>query len=136
MVDGIPVKVECESCHSHHKFRRAEEDRAADKRTRSTSSTTSKSSSTRERTTSSKAAGARAAADAIDEANREKIWQQRIAGKMADEFVRYTPNGKFEADTLVNHTKFGDGFVVRVVDTYKIEVMFRDGPKLLAQGLE
>ena len=54
---------------------------------------------------------------------------------MADEFVKYTPKGSFEADALVHHFKFGDGYVVRVIDANKIEVMFRDGPRVLAQRI-
>jgi hypothetical protein len=54
---------------------------------------------------------------------------------MAKEFVKYSPKGRFDADVLVNHAKFGDGFVVRVIDASKIEVMFCDGSRVLAQGL-
>jgi len=130
LVGGVPVKVECESCGSHHKYRRASTDRAADKRTRTTTSSSPSTKSPTPRT-----AGARAAAEAAKEASQEKSWQDRIAGKMADEFVRYSPKGRFDTNALVSHLKFGDGFVVRVIDAAKIEVMFRDGPRVLAQGL-
>ena len=128
MVDGVPVKVECESCGSHHKYRRPMEDRAADKR-RSTSSSSRSSGGT------PRSAGARAAIEAAADADREREWQSRIAGRMADEFTKYTPKGNFEADDLVRHFKFGDGYVVRVIDPNKIEVMFENGPRVLAQGL-
>lgn len=128
LVEGIPVKVECESCGSHHKYRRPMSERGADKRTRTTSSGGSKPSAPR-------TAGARAAAEAVEEANRERTWQGRIAGKMADEFSKYSPKGTFAEDDLVHHAKFGDGYVVRVIDAHKIEVMFQDGPRVLAQGL-
>lgn len=130
LVDGIPVKVECESCGSHHKYRRPMEERATDKRERKTASSPRERSAPAPRT-----AGARAAAEAVQETAREKEWQSRIAGKMADEFVKYTPKGSFEADALVHHFKFGDGYVVRVIDANKIEVMFQDGPRVLAQRI-
>ncbi len=130
MVAGVPVTVECESCKSHHKYRRPMEDRAADKRVRPTASSTP-----RERTAAPRTVGARMAAAAAEEASREKTWQGRIAGKMADEFTKYTPKGNFEADALLHHFKFGDGYVVRVIDANKIEVMFQDGPRVLAQAL-
>ena len=130
LVAGVPVKVECESCGSHHKFRRASTDRTAGKRTRTSVSSTSQSTNA-----ASRSAGARAAAEAAEDASREKSWQDRIARKMTDDFVKYSPQGQFQADALVSHFKFGDGFVVRVIDASKIEVMFRDGPKVLAQGL-
>ena len=128
MVDGVPVKVECESCGSHHKYRRPMEERAADKRARA-------SSTERAKSTSPRSAAARAAAEAAAEADREREWQGRIAGKMADEFTKYSPKGKFDTDDLVHHFKFGDGYVVRVIEGNKIEVMFQDGPRVLAQGL-
>jgi hypothetical protein len=129
LVEGVPVKVECESCGSHHKYRRPMEDRTADKRVRATPA------ASRPKTPSIRSAAGRVAAEAAEEANRERAWQGRIAGKMADEFVKYSPKGSFEADSLVHHFKFGDGYVVRVIDANKIEVMFQDGPKVLAQAI-
>jgi len=130
LVEGVPVKVECESCGSHHKYRRPMEDRAADKRVRASSSTKSRAASTTPRS-----AAGRAAAEAAVEADREREWQGRIAGKMADEFTKYTPRGSFDTDDLLHHAKFGDGFVVRVIEGNKIEVMFQDGSRILAMGL-
>lgn len=131
MVDGVPVKVECESCGSHHKYRRPMEERAADKRTRATPSASSK----RATGTTPRSAAGRAAAEAAVEADREREWQARIAGHMAEEFAKYNPRGNFDIDDLVHHFKFGDGYVVRVIDANKIEVMFQAGPRVLAQGL-
>jgi hypothetical protein len=34
----------------------------------------------------------------------------------------------------VRHSKFGDGFVVRVIDRGKIEILFQDGPRTMAHG--
>ena len=130
MVAGVPVKVECESCGSHHKYRRATEDRAPDKRANAKTSDKQSTKSTTPRT-----AGARAAAEAAEEMSREKSWQDRIAGRSNSEFTKYSPKGNFDLDMLVTHFKFGDGFVVRVIDAGKIEVMFRDGPRVLAQGI-
>jgi hypothetical protein len=128
LVEGVPVKVECESCGSHHKYRRPMSERGSEKRTRT-------SSTKRSTGTSSRSVSARAAAEAAEEADREREWQSRIAGKMADEFTKYTPRGTFDTDDLVHHFKFGDGYVVRVIDGNKIEVMFQDGARVLAQAL-
>ena len=130
MVDGVPVKVECESCGSHHKYRRPMEERGAATRTRSTASSGRSSGGSAPRS-----ASARAAAEAAADVEREREWQSRIAGKMSDEFTKYSPKASFEADDLVHHFKFGDGYVVRVIDPNKIEVMFQNGPRVLAQGL-
>jgi len=129
LVDGVPVKVECESCRSQHKYRRAKEDRISDTRP-------SSSSSTRERPAAApRSASARAVAEFARENEREREWQGRIAGKMADQFAKYSPKGTFEENALIHHFKFGDGYVMRVIDANKIEVMFQDGSKVLAQGL-
>lgn len=130
LVEGVPVKVECESCGSHHKYRRPMEDRAADKRARATPSTRGRVASSTPRS-----AAGRAAVEAANEADREREWQGRIAGKMASDFSKYTPKGTFDTDDLLHHAKFGDGFVVRVIEGNKIEVMFQDGPRVLAMGL-
>ena len=130
LVEGVPVKVECESCGSHHKYRRPMSERGSEKRTRASSSSSGRSTGA-----SSRSAAARAAAEAAEEADREREWQSRIAGKMADEFTKYTPRGKFDTDDLLHHFKFGDGYVVRVIDANKIEVMFQSGPRVLAMAL-
>jgi hypothetical protein len=36
---------------------------------------------------------------------------------------------------LLRHTKFGDGVVTQVLDARKVEVLFRDEPRKLAQGI-
>lgn len=128
LVDGIPVKVECESCGSHHKYRRPMESRTTEKRPRSTTSTRTKTSTPR-------TAAGRAASEAAEESLRERDWQSHIAGKMADEFIKYSPQGQYEEGVLVHHTKFGDGYVLRVIDAKKVEIMFRHESKVLAQGL-
>ena len=129
MVGGVPVKVECQTCMSHHKYRRPAEERASTTRPRAASEARVRTAAT------PRSASARAVAEAAAEAHRDQAWQSRIAGKMADDFVKYSPKSTFELDALVKHFKFGDGYVTRVIDAKKIEVMFRDGPRVLAQGL-
>jgi len=131
MVGGVPVKVECESCHSHHRYRRPMEERGADTRRAAAASSTARSAAS----PSPRSASGRAAAAVAEEVERERLWASRIAGKGTGDFVKYTPKGSFKEDDLVQHFKFGDGFVMRVIDSGKIEVLFRDGPRILAQGL-
>jgi hypothetical protein len=35
---------------------------------------------------------------------------------------------------LIAHKKFGEGYVVEVLDANKVSIMFRDGLRTLAQG--
>ena len=52
------------------------------------------------------------------------------------DFTRYNVSAMFEQGQLVRHTKFGDGVVTRILDANKVEVLFKDEPRTLAQGLQ
>lgn len=68
-------------------------------------------------------------------ARNEQQWEKAIAGRGVSEFKAYNVSASFAEGDLVRHKKFGDGVVVRVIDTHKVEVLFRDEAKTLAQGL-
>ena len=51
-----------------------------------------------------------------------------------DAFTRYSIDRTYRAGELVAHKKFGEGYVVEVVDSGKVNIMFRDGPRTLAHG--
>lgn len=61
-------------------------------------------------------------------------WESRVLGQAVSSFTRYSMAHKFAQGELVTHPKFGDGYVVEVVDPQKVSIMFRDGPKTLAHG--
>jgi hypothetical protein len=65
----------------------------------------------------------------------EQKWEQAIAGRGVLEFRAYNAGGNFREGELLRHKKFGDGIVTRVIDASKVEVLFRDEPRTLAQGL-
>jgi hypothetical protein len=65
----------------------------------------------------------------------EQQWEKAIAGRGVNEFKAYNVGGMFAEGDLVRHKKFGDGVVVRVIDAGKIEILFRDEAKTLAQGM-
>ena len=48
---------------------------------------------------------------------------------------RTTSAANFREGDLLRHKKFGDGVVTRVIDAHKVEVLFRDEAKTLAQGM-
>lgn len=129
MVGGVPVKVECKTCGSHHRYRKAAEDRAAEARSRPASAGSSSAAS------KPRSESARALAQAAEENQRERLWQSKIAGQPAHAFTLYSPRQTFKDGDLMRHAKFGDGFVLRVIDAAKIEVLFRDGPRTLAHAL-
>jgi hypothetical protein len=124
MVAGVPKRVLCRTCGSEHAYRRPVEARVP-------------SPPTPKRTSSAKS-GSRsvgAALRAEAEAEKERAWRERISGRPTSAFTTYNPKTLFAHDQLVRHPKFGDGYVTRVIDAGKIEVMFRDGPRTLAHGL-
>lgn len=124
MVGPVPARVECSTCGSHHNFRpRSPGEKAPSSGTR-TSSAPAKARATRGPTKDQQAA-----------LDRERSWEKAIAGKGVRDFRAYRVNETFAEGDLVKHAKFGDGVVTRVVDAGKIEILFKDQPRTLAQGL-
>lgn len=134
MVEGIPVRVECSTCSSHHNYRpRAPGDKgpAKEKVIRRTSGTSSTASSGRQ------TGGVRAAVRAEEQrVDRERFWEKSVSGKTVDQFRPYKVTETFAEGDLVRHGKFGDGIVTRILDAKKVEVLFRDEPRTLAQDLD
>jgi hypothetical protein len=130
MVGGTPVRVECSTCGSHHNFRpRAPGDRAPTAtRTSSTSSSSAGSSGPR----STRMSVTKAQQAALD---RERAWEKATSGKAVAEFRAYRVDQTFAEGDLVRHKKFGDGVVTRILDPKKVEILFKDEPRTLAQGL-
>jgi hypothetical protein len=65
----------------------------------------------------------------------EQSWEKAIAGRGVTEFKPYNVGASFEPGDLVRHKKFGDGVVTRVIDAHKVEVLFRDEARTLAQAM-
>lgn len=130
-MDGSkPVRVECRTCMGHHAYRRPKSI-APDPRLRSTTRTTSTRAASTPRTPS-----ARAQAAAASERQREADWEKRVGGQPFTAFKPYRATQTFEHGELIRHFKFGDGYILRVIDKQKVEVMFKDGPRTLAQALD
>ena len=64
-----------------------------------------------------------------------QTWEKAIAGKGMNEFKPYEVGRTFKEGDLVRHKKFGDGLVTRVIDAHKVEVLFKDEAKTLAQAM-
>jgi hypothetical protein len=124
MVGPKPVRVECSTCGSHHNFRSAPGTRAA----ASTGGATPRAAAAPRA-----ARGPTRAAQAT--LDREKQWEKAIAGKAMSDFRVYRVSNLFKEGDLVRHSKFGDGVVVRIIDAGKVEILFKDEARTLAQGL-
>jgi hypothetical protein len=128
MVASTPVRVECSTCGSHHNFRaRAPGDKAPAAGGGGTRTVVSSSGPRSTRSSVTKAQ------QALIE--RERSWEKAIAGKGVHEFRQYRVSETFAEGDLVRHTKFGDGVVTRILDARKIEILFKDEPRTLAQGM-
>ncbi|WP_394820664.1 hypothetical protein [Pendulispora albinea] len=128
MVGTKPVRVECSTCGSHHNYRpRAPGDKGEPAvRTRASGSGISTPRPAR-------ISGAAKAEQA--KVSREQTWEKAIAGRGVSDFRRYSVVQTFQEGDLIHHAKFGDGVVTRVLDPRKVEVLFRDEPRTLAQGM-
>jgi len=124
MVGPKPVRVECSTCGSHHNYRpRAPGEKAE--------------SGSRAPRAGGSVAPRQPRVTRAEEARmqRENQWEKAIAGRALSDFTPYRVSTIFAEGQLVRHTKFGEGVVLRVVDPKKIEIMFRDETRTLAQGL-
>jgi hypothetical protein len=124
MKTGKAHQVECLTCRATHLWRaNAPGDKPA------TSSATG-TGRTRASAATTAARGLRGTALRL-----EQQWEKAIAGRGVNEFKSYTVGSTFNEGDLVRHKKFGDGVVTRVIDLHKVEVLFKDEAKTLAQGM-
>lgn len=129
MVGPNPVRVECSTCGSHHNFRaRAPGDKAPS------------AGAGGSRIVGASSAGPRSARSTVTKAqqavlDRERTWEKAIAGKGVHDFRPYRVSETFAEGDLVRHSKFGDGVVVRILDAKKVEILFKDDARTLAQSL-
>ncbi len=107
MVEGKPVKVECNTCHGVHRFRG--------------SGGRSPGSSAARAALPSRARSAAVSFDAQLAANRGPS-------------LPYSSKRTYAVHDVVDHPTFGRGFVSALRDGSKIEVTFRTDVKLLVHG--
>ena len=109
IMNGRPVKVECNTCHGVHRFR----------------GDAPSSSSTSSRPSAARAPRERAVTISFDETLR---------GKNLAMAQRYSPRATYQVDQVIEHPTFGMGWVSGVRDAGKIEVTFRTDVKVLVHG--
>lgn len=120
------IQVECLTCRGHHNYRKPKSAPAE-----------AKVAGTRAASTRAPASiSPRKAAAAEVERKREQGWEKAVAGQAIGAFKSYRPGQTFSEGELIRHSKFGDGYIMRVIDRQKVEVMFKDGPRTLAQALD
>jgi hypothetical protein len=123
------ARVECRTCNGHHNYRRPKSAPAP-------VATKSARAPAKAGTTRSPALSGRKLAAHELERQRESTWEKAVLGKPVTSFRAYRATQTFSSGDLIRHGKFGDGYIVRIIDRQKVEVMFKDGPRTLAQALE
>jgi hypothetical protein len=122
VLEARPKRVECQTCHSQHNYRKP---KGAVSGPRATAAAVTAGSAT-------KAPRAKRIPKAAAELLLE--WETRVAGKSRTDFTRYSVKHTFALDQLVEHPNFGQGYVATVQEDKKINVVFRDGAKVLAHA--
>ena len=122
MVAGTPKRVLCLTCNKQHNFRRAKPEGAG--ASASASSGTTKA-----------AKGKKASATAaVKTPSAAREWQTNVADRDSREFVPYSIHKTFEPGQLVDHPKFGWGYVKETLQAQKLCILFKDGPRTLVHG--
>jgi hypothetical protein len=123
MKTGKPHQVECLTCRSQHLWR---PNAPGDKSTASVEPGRARPSSP---------PGGQRSRAPRGPTRQVQQWEQAIAGRALHAFKSYSVAASFSEGDLLRHKKFGDGVVTRVIDAHKVEVLFRDEARTLAQGM-
>jgi hypothetical protein len=130
MIGSKPARVECSTCGSHHNYRAASPGEKPETSARANAKLVSPAGA------GGRVRTPRGPTKAQQEiAARELQWEKSISGKSPRDFKAYRTTQSFQQGELVRHSKFGDGVVTRVVDAHKVEILFKDEPRTLAQAL-
>lgn len=124
MVDHRPKRVICLTCNSEHNYRppKSSAGRGA------TSQLALHDKSPSKRATESAPSKARSAVRQL------AAWEAHVVGQPTAAFSRYSVERSFQEGELILHRKFGQGYVLDLLDNGKMTVMFRDGPRVLVRG--
>ena len=119
MVGGKITRVHCNTCRSQHGYRARPPGKA-------TAGSPARGSAT--------GRGKRPTRASKPTAPQAGDYPALIHGRDASKARPYRLSERFTAKDLIAHPTFGLGVVLSAKDSSKIEVLFPDGPKTLAQG--
>ena len=141
MVGEAVKKVECKTCGSHHNYRRPKSEPEAPKATggvgpfrRGSEPPPAKAPKAPSKPRTSRAMSERVSAAALKEKELTQLWERAVAGKAVTAFQAYRTTSTFGGGELIHHPKFGDGFIYRIIDRGKVEILFQDGARTMAHG--
>lgn len=128
MVKGAPKRVLCLTCNKQHNYRVAKGAGAPSTRAERDEASSSRS------TKKTSAAKTTAGGSSNSPTSNAREWQQNVANRDSSDFLPYSIHKTFEVGQLVNHPKFGSGYVKEALTAQKLCVLFRDGPRTLIHG--
>lgn len=126
MVGEDVKRVECLTCHGDHNYRRPAAERDKEKE---------RKAATREARGDAPAKSSTSKAAPRTERSARATWERAIAGQPPAAFRGYSIKGNYSTGDLIRHSKFGDGVIARVLDAQKVEILFEDGPRTMAQNV-
>lgn len=124
MVGEEVKRVKCLTCDGEHNFRKPAAQREREKEKKAH----------RAAIHAGTASGRESKSAPKTEKSNKALWERSIAGQPPSAFSAYSIRAGFAVGELIKHSKFGDGVVARVVDPFKVEIIFEDGPKTMAQN--
>lgn len=116
MVGGAAKRVVCLTCNKQHNFRKP-------KGAAGNGPSPSKAGSAKKQ-----------ASPAPKALSGTREWQANVADRDSSDFLPYSIHTTFEAGQLVNHPKFGSGYVKETLASQKLCILFKDGPRTLVHG--
>ena len=119
IVDGVAVKVECLTCHTVRKYRPPK------------SAPRPKKTSSRKKAASKKKSSSRSSRAKVSVTTEHQLWMEKLAGRSAEDAVRYDIRKDYAADVVLSHSKFGLGVVTGQVSSERIKVQFQDAERTL-----
>jgi len=129
MVAGVPKRVLCLTCNKQHNFRRPKGDGANE----ASSLASARGASSKAGSSSSKSSK-KGSPIAPKSPSPAREWQTNVADRDSTEFLPYSIHTTFEPGQLVNHPKFGWGYVKETMASQKLCILFKDGPRTLVHG--
>ncbi len=109
------TKVMCKSCMASHRFRVADE-------------------AGRAKLAEKKATKKVAKIKKPPKTKEQRKWSRVLSKVDAEHPTEYTMGSTYNANDVIEHSKFGVGVVIEVVDPYKVAVVFEQGQKTLVQN--
>ncbi len=105
LVDNAPKKVKCNTCNGNHNYRA-------------------------EAPAPKKPGGTR---------KKKATEYEKILSRLDGDFDfsstrKYDMAGVYQAEEIIDHSHFGIGFILSIINRHKFEIVFKDGTKRLVQN--